>query len=516
MAAVSTKKRPGSGARADTGSTSTASGSTDTQADGGFGIEDSLAELWAVIESGSVLDAEVHVAGMLALPALNRSSRAVTESYISALISQAARMRPRSSAAVFYRLLMTLGSPSVKKMASGALRELTSAGVYPPGWVTEIGRPAPGEAMRRRDVFGDDEVVIVTFSYGDGDEAKRHAVLVVVDRTVLPVAVTVGVSPDPDALIESVNRPESTVAGNAAGSVEQVSLADARQLVEGPMARAAQGGSRGLSPSSATFLPVALSHVRRLPGEGAAEAAAYGAADRAAAVAAFLASPHAAEAGEEDVARFWAQALTGYSGRIAGEPPAQVGPRKLPAMLGHVASTFELTGAQRAGMPAAVTAWARWACGHNGLDEAATERVLTAAAEALEEFGAAYDNPAAIVARSYVSDLATGDADVTGLAEAVTRRSVAVPFPDSRDGSPGMDVTDPAARADMVAQEFASCALDEGQTRDGLIDGARRAVEELWAGEPAATWEAARKLLTEGRSRHDAIHVLVKRAGPES
>jgi hypothetical protein len=492
MARVSTKKRPGSGA-------STSSTSANAKDGGDFSIEDSLAELWGVIESGSVLDAEVQVAGMLALPALNRSSRAVTESYVSALISQAARMRPRSSAAAFYRVLMTLGSPNVKKMASGALRELTSAGVYPSGWVTEIGKPAPGEAWRRRDVFGDDEVIVVTFSYGEGDDARRHAILVMIDHTMLPTAVTVGVSPDPDALVESID------------SAEQISLADVRRLIEGPLARAAHGGSRGLSPSSATFLPVARSHVRRLPDEDVAETVCYSAADRAAAVAEFLASPHAAEAGEEDIAQFWAQALTGYSGRIPDEPPAQVGPRKLPAMLGHVASTFELTGTQRAGMPSAVTAWTRWAAGRQGLDEAATERVLTAAAKAIEEFSAAYDNPDAVIARAYVSDLATSDADVTALAAAVTRRSVAVPFPDTRDGRPGMDVTDPNARAEMVAEEFRSCSLDEGQSREDLIDGAARVVEELWSGQPAATWDAARKLITEGRPRHDAIHVLVKR-----
>jgi len=228
-------------------------------------------------------------------------------------------------------------------------------------------------------------------------------------------------------------------------------------------------------------------------------------------VEAFLASPYAADAGEPDTARFWAQALTGYSGRIATEPPAQVGPRKLPAMLGHVASTFRLTDEQLAGAGPAVLAWTRWAAGHQGLDEAATGQVLAAAARATEEFGAAYDNPSAAVARAYVSDLAAGDADVTALAEAVTRRSVAVPFPDSADGEPGMDVADPAARAEMVAQEFARCELDEGQTREDLINGATRVVEELWAGEPAHAWDTARTLVAEGRSRHDAIHALVSR-----
>ena len=66
--------------------------------------------------------------------------------------------------------------------------------------------------------------------------------------------------------------------------------------------------------------------------------------------------------------------LTGYSSRVPDEPPAQVGPHKIAAMLlVHVASTFTLTDAQRGGMEPAVTAWTRWAAGRQGLDEAATD-----------------------------------------------------------------------------------------------------------------------------------------------
>ena len=66
------------------------------------------------------------------------------------------------------------------------------------------------------------------------------------------------------------------------------------------------------------------------------------------------------------------QVLTGYSSRVPDEPPAQVGPHKLAAvLLVHVASTFTLTAAQLSGMEPAVTAWARWAARRQGLDEAA-------------------------------------------------------------------------------------------------------------------------------------------------
>ena len=50
----------------------------------------------------------------------------------------------------------------------------------------------------------------------------------------------------------------------------------------------------------------------------------------------------------------------------------------------------------------------------------------------------------------------------------------------------------------------------ERMTAEALAD--TRVVEELWSGEPASTWEAARSLLGEGRNRHDAIHALVLQA----
>jgi hypothetical protein len=465
-----------------------------------------MTELWQVIDTGDILQAEVQVAGMLALPGLNGADGTESERYVKALISTASYRSPRSYAAAFHRLLMSVGSPAVKKLASGALRETTSLGGYPPGWVTEIGKPTPDKAWRRRDAFGDEEVVVVTFNYGD----KPHGVLVRIESIVLPVAAAVGISPEPDRLVAAVGN----VSDRPGDQFEEISLAQARALVEGPLARAAQSG-RGLTAASATFLPVARTHIRRLPDEGADSVATFTAADRAAAVEEFLASPHGTQAGDPEVARFWAQALTGYSGRTDGEAPAQVGPRKITAMLGHVASTFELTDAQLDGLATAVTAWAAWAAERQRLDEAATEQILATLPKSLGDFASAYDDPQSALARAYVSDLsaAAADVDVRDLAAAVTRRSVAIPVPGGRDVVPSAtDVTDPAARAAAVEREFATCTLDAGQTREDLIASATRVVEEVWSGEPASTWEAGRALLGEGRNRHDAIHALVLQA----
>jgi hypothetical protein len=447
----------------------------------------------------------VRTATLLASPAAGGGGRAEAERFVASLITAAARWDNRPTAAAFCRILMVLGTATIKKMASGALRELTAGGGYPPDWVADIGKPTPGQAWRRYDVFGDDEAIAVTYSYGE----TRFAALAMIDLTTAPVAVTAGIAADPDKLIASLE-------GNSPlERWEEISLAQARRHLEAPLIRASIRGYGELSGTSAAFMPAVRAYVRRLPEDDGADAPAYTVADRAAAVADFLASPQAAEpsAGLDlETLRFWAQALTGYSGRVPGEPTAQVGPRKLVALLGHVANTFTLTEAQLAGMRPAVTAWTTWAADRQGLDTDATAQVLASLPKALDAFAAGYADPRSAVSRAYLRDVATSDAEVTELAAVVTRRSLAVPFPDIGEaGQPVMDVTDQAARAALVAAEFASCQLDDGQARESLIGEATRVVEELWSGEPAATWDAVRSLAAEGRPRHDAIHVVIRR-----
>ncbi len=475
-----------------------------------YTVEAALADLRAAIEAGDQLAAEVRTATLLATPTVSGQRRPEAERFVASLISAAARWDNAAAAAALCRLLMVFGPGSVKKMASGALRELTAGGVYPPDWVNDIGKPVPGQAWRRRDVYGDDEAIAVTYHYGE----TKFAALAMIDLTMVPVAVTVGIAADPSTLIASLE-------GNSPlERWEEITPAQARRHLDAPLIRAAIGGLGELSSTSVSFLPTVRTYVRRLPeaDADASGAVTYTTADRAAAVDDFLASQHAAQEGSAAAApldaqtlRFWAQALTGYSGRVPGEPPAQVGPRKLLALLGHVANTFTLTDEQRAGMRPAVTAWTTWAASRQGLDKEATAHLLATLPKALDGFAGSYDDSRSAVSRAYLRDVASPAADVTHLASVVTRRSMAVAFPGIDEaGQPAIDVADPAARASAVAAEFASCQLDAAQTRDELIGEATRLVEQLWSGEPAATWDTVRRLASEGRSRHDAIHALMK------
>ncbi len=457
------------------------------------GIERILASLFSAIKAGDRLKAELETAYSMAIPLVaGIEDPEEIETFISSALIEAAVRKPAPDGAALLRLLMALGSTETRRAASKALAELTGSGVYPPEWVTEIGKATPGQAWRRYDIFGDNEAVAVTFSYGEDE----HVLLVQVDQTGLPVATAIGMSSEPARVIEAINRDDEEFDGH-----EPISLAEARRRLLRPLDRAEHAPGTELPVDSAAYLPIARSRVRRIP-EGE-PGPVFTAADRAAAVDEFMKSPQAAQAGDEDTTRFWAEVLTGYSGRAPGEPPDQVGPRKLAyILLGHVPNTFVLSAAQREHLEPAVTAWLRWSAEHRNLGEAATARLMEQVPRVLSRFAEAYDDPDAAEVRGYVSDLATSDADVAWLSRNVGRRMFAVPLAKGT-----RDVADPAARAGRVAEEFGDCTPPPGLTSEEFVAAAQRVVEEIWRDE-RGTFETAERLFTEGMSRHDIVHRL--------
>jgi len=219
------------------------------------GLESALATLWKAVAAGNVLDAEFETAAIVALPDLTESSAEDAERVADTLVSATSRHSPRSEAAAFLRLLMSLGTRPVKRAASRGLAECTEDGIYPPSWVTEIGRPTPGGAWRQHDVFGESEIIAVTFSYS----GVEHALLVAIDLTELPTVSMIGVGDDADGMLKALQdaRPHQRFA--------EITLAEARRRIEGPLARTGEDPEYDLDESTMLFLPVARSRVRRLP-----------------------------------------------------------------------------------------------------------------------------------------------------------------------------------------------------------------------------------------------------------
>jgi hypothetical protein len=444
----------------------------------------------------------VQASSLIALPLLTGGTDAEYDLLAAALITTAVEARPNEpEGAAFLRLVMALGPRAVKRQASEALADFTDAGVYPPDWVSGIGKPTPGQAYRGRDKFGDHEAILVTFSYGD----EQHALLVSLDLAELPTVVSVSLSQDVPRLLKFF---EDEGEDELIGRLEPIALSEARRRIEVPLAQAGQDPDYDIETATLLALPLARSRLRRLPAPEPGAAVTYTAADRAAAVEEFLRSPEAADAGDPDVARFWAQALAGYSSRVADEAPAQAGRHKLgAALLVHVASAFTLSAGQVDGMRPAVTAWARWAARQQGLDEAAAETLVAHLATVLADFQGVYDDPDNVVARGYVRDIAGPDADAARLADCRARRELAAPLPENR--GPDDEAVDPAGpegRAALIASEFGGCDL-EGADAEEFLAAARRVAEELWHDDPPATWQAGRSLLAKGHDPHDVIHL---------
>ncbi len=470
-------------------------------------IERLLGRLLTAVAAGDPLRAELETSTFMAIPnATGKADPDTVEGFVAqVMVDGAVRLRTPDGAALL-RLLTSLGSPATRRAASQGLARLTQAGIYPPDWVTEAGRAVPGRAWRRYDVFGDHEAVAVTFSYGEAE----HAIVAQVDLIGLPTAVMVGVATDPADVIEGMTSDDHELE-----RAEPISLAEARWRLEEPLARCDTDPIAGTGPDTIIFLPILRSRVRRLPVGDGVPVRVFTATDRKAAVDEFLHSPLAAEAvaADEESTRFWAEVLTGYSGRVPDEPPAQVGPRKLTHMLlGHVPNTFTLTAAQRQHLEPAVTAWARWSAARRGLGEEAVAALTERLPGVFSRFDQAYDDADAALARSYLADLVTSDADVSWLAEQAARRMFALPMPEPGDGRARGHVGDPQARRARVEAEFAGCTPPSGMTSEQFMAAVDRVISELWDGDPPETYESARRLFAGGADRHDVIHALAERA----
>jgi len=463
-------------------------------------VERVMSSLWAGIAAGDPLRAELETATCMAIPRVaGQLDPDETEKFISTVLVDGAVRRRTPDGAALLRLLMALGTQDTKRAASKALAQLTGADIYPPDWVTGIGKVTPGQAWRRYDVFGDDEAIAVTFGYGEAE----HGIVVQVDLTGIPVATAVGVSPNAARLVEVISGDNEEFDRS-----EQISLDEARRRLSGPLDRTDYNPNPDLSADTLAYLPIARTRVRRLPAADGESGPVFTAADRAAAVDEFMKSPLAAEsvAVDEESTRFWAEVLTGYSSRVPGEPPVQVGPRKLAHILfGHVPNTFVLSPAQRSHVEPAATAWMRWSADHRDLGEAGTAALMEQVPRVLARFGQAYDDPDAVAIRGYASGLAASDADVAWLSDNVGRRMFALPLPQQH--AP-LDLADPADRHDLVEAEFGACTPPTGMTSEEFVAAAYRVVEELWHDEDSPTFQAAKRMFADGVSRHDLIHHL--------
>src|SRR5690242_6902381 len=103
-----------------------------------------LGDLWKAVAAGEPLQAEIESSTCMEIPrVMGVRDVAEEEQFRATVLVDGARRRRNPDGAALLRLLMAMGTATTKRAASRALAELTGEGVYPPEWVTGIGRRRP-------------------------------------------------------------------------------------------------------------------------------------------------------------------------------------------------------------------------------------------------------------------------------------------------------------------------------------------------------------------------------------
>jgi hypothetical protein len=277
-------------------------------------------------------------------------------------------------------LLMVLGAvgPSaLARRAKAAASRMTGLGVPPPRWAELVGRAAAREAWSGSDVFGDQEVVLVGFSYPDGNE---HTVSVLIDHNLCgaaldahPTAPLAEVLPAWWASEGIAMRPLSLTEAAARLSAA-LAVTD---MTQGVPVRPGLVAIRSLLAARVAAMPTR----RRRAGDNGDGAGAGGTAGARALVSEFLASPEAAglPAGVA-VARLCSE-LIDYRSRLGDGQPLRWSPVLVARCLLEFLPT-RLSGDECAPvLPEVLEAWVRWAGARRGVAPEALERTVGAVSE---------------------------------------------------------------------------------------------------------------------------------------
>ena len=420
-------------------------------------------------DAADPLDVEIHTARLLAR--FDQAQPAGSLGLALGLVTVAAR-HPRPHVAA---MAAAVGYFLPGMATTMALRDLTRQGIRPPSWAERLGDVEPRRAWRYRDVFGDQEILLVTFYYDDAE----HGILVETVTCPEPMACLIHLSGTVAELRDILQRSADETGGQRV--LEEITLAQARAA----LAHAVWQPHRDAPPESLAWLPIVRRRVACLPEPEPVDAVQYTRADRVAAVDAFLTATAPPPGVDREVLRFWAQVLAGYTA-TGGSAPTRIGPVWLGHVLGeHVPRMFDVTAAQRAGLCAAVTAWAGWAARQQGLPDPAVDLLTARIAEIDEAFDRVYVDPELAAVRCYVTDVAAVTADGENLRRTFALRAVAVPLPEQRaPARRSLLASDPVARRQILADEFKTWQLSSDQSVPDWLDALVSVSDQLWNQDP--------------------------------
>jgi hypothetical protein len=456
--------------------------------------------------------------------------------FLQALLELAERHREQHVAA----MVAAVGSLLPGQITVTMVTDLVRGGLLMPSWYRRLGLAKPLRAWRHRDVFGDQELVLVTFGYGD----VEHGIVVETVHCPGPRVLAVQITTDPERTRASLR--ESTDATGARREPVEISLEAAREA----LSMAIRKPYRDADDADLVLLPVIRNRVSRLPEtvppwareaehdhdhadhhhaehdhdrDGRHEPVSIEARitgtwwepparssreQREAAVEDFLAQTKPPAGLEVEVLRFWARVLAGYTG-LTGAAPTRIGPVWLEhALADHVPTVFELTPQQRAGLRQAVTAWARWAASRQDIPPAAVEFLTEHIARLDAAFDSIYAGPDLLPLRCYLSDVARSTADGEDLLRVQRLRTLAVPPPYRRsEPARGLLGSDPDQRRLIHTDRLRTSQAPAGTPPQQWLDAVTLVSDRLWNDDPPGLAEAvtAQLDLLERLDKHEHI-----------
>ena len=415
-----------------------------------------------------------------------------------------------------------LGTPQQAAKAERAALELMGGGVARPGWADRVGMVEPEGCFVSRDVYGDQDSIVCTYTYGGTD---RHALVVLVDRTK-----AAAVQPSRDPFAPAGRPPVSGMVRDAWVSSKVDTLLDhcRREGRDNPLMRFEELDPRDtkallrsaldltdgiddppVNDNFGSYHAFVRARVDILPPGGRLpQPPVYGRDRRATIAARFLASDEAEGLSDLSAASRFADRIIDYGCTHDFGRPLRVSPVKCEMfLLDWLPRKVLLSPAEQEAVPHVLAAWVRWAGKRTGLPEEGIRATLDALWDATAKFAEAYRDPAAFGLDGDLVARLLPDGDL----EALPRRAFALPFlsgthrQSGRHGFINLSKLDPADPDDRRAiLEFEHPGAD-----DAHLDAHERLAERLWDGRPPQLWTTAQALLDVGYERHDILHRLI-------
>jgi hypothetical protein len=410
----------------------------------------------------------------------------------------------------------------VRQLATTRADRLAGRGVREPRWPVPVGAVEPGRCWVNEDVYGDQTSVICEYAYGE----ERHAIVVLVDHNLFGIVKSAFPVDRVDLTVRELRR--EAMKNGPMITLRDADPAWARGFLERAFARLDEVFEPPTDDDLADWRAFALARVRALPRSRAslaAEPRPLSAGQRRTLVRQFLRSPQARALAGSEVAEHLAGLIVNHGCDTDAARPERVSPIKWEMfLLDWLPRRAMLDDEDRRLLPEVVRAWSTWAAHRGGLPAQAREEMAEAVERQLALFDGEYDNPENFSpARHFLQGV---DGSVDDINDALARRMMAMPYYGTRIGEddyPRLNPADPADMRVLVLGEHPEYHPAPGRRTAAWAAHAASAehvalhtlvAHQLWDGEPAEVWAAARRLATGKLSRHEVLHRLCEALRP--